>query len=337
MKKVSIVIPCRNEIQYISKCLDSIINANYDKEFLKVFVCDGESDDGTIDIIKMYERKHSFIQYVKNEKRTTPFALNLGLKTESFDVAIILGAHAEIHPDFILNNILCLEKYPEVGCCGGTIENIDENKVSLAISKAMSSVFGVGNAHFRTGEKSGYVDTVAFGAYRKEVFDQCGFFDEELARNQDDEFNFRILKSGYKIFLDPEIRSKYYVRGSFRKLWRQYFQYGYWKVYVNKKHQSITTVRQLIPAFMVSGFFTILLLSFVSHYFFGLLFGALIFYVITSLFFALKKSESILETLKIIYTFFILHFSYGLGYVKGLINFIILNRKPDERSKKLSR
>ena len=97
----------------------------------------------------------------------------------------------------------------------------------------MSSVFGVGNAHFRTGGKSGHVDTVAFGAYRREVFERVGFFDEELARNQDDEFNYRVVQGGFKIFLDPAIQSDYFVRGSISKLYKQYDQYGYWKVFVN--------------------------------------------------------------------------------------------------------
>jgi GT2 family glycosyltransferase len=115
----------------------------------------------------------------------------------------------------------------------------------------MSSVFGVGNAHFRTGGKSGCVDTVAFGAYRREVFERVGFFDEELARNQDDEFNYRVVQGGFKIFLDPAIQSDYFVRGSISKLYKQYDQYGYWKVFVNKKHGAVTTLRQLAPPLWV--------------------------------------------------------------------------------------
>jgi hypothetical protein len=196
-----------------------------------------------------------------------------------------------------------------------------ENKTSEIIGKAMSSPFGVGNAHFRTGQKDGLVDTVAFGAYRKEVFESVGYFDEDLARNQDDEFNYRLLKNNFKIYLSKKIISSYYVRASFKNLFRQYFQYGFWKVYVNKKHRTITTLRQLIPSLMVSTLILGFVFSFLNM-FFALLFATeIILYLIGSCWFASKKANNLKQLFAIIFTFLILHTSYGIGYLYGVLKF----------------
>jgi len=189
--RVSITIPCRNEEKYIAKCLQSIINSTYPKELLEVFVCDGMSDDTSVQIIQSFTQKYSFITLLENKLKTTQYALNLGINASDADVKIILGAHAEIYPDYIENCIKTFDIDPQIACVGGVLENVMEDEQSRIISLAMSSSFGVGNAHFRTGEKDGFVDTVAFGAYKKNVFEKAGCFDEDLVRNQDDEVRFR--------------------------------------------------------------------------------------------------------------------------------------------------
>lgn len=333
-KTVSIVIPCRNEEQYIEKCIASILNSNYPKELISVYVCDGMSDDDTSNIVSQLAKENEQIHLLINKKKTTPFALNLGLKKSTADVKIILGAHAEIDVDFVKENVEILSKNGDVGCSGGVIENIYENKTAEIIGLAMSSTFGVGNAHFRTGNKDGYVDTVAFGAYRKEVFEKIGYFDEDLVRNQDDEFNFRLLKNGFKIYLSNKIHSKYYVRGSFSKLFRQYYQYGYWKVLVNKKHKTVTTVRQLIPFFFV--LFLILGggLSLVHPLFFYGFISVFSIYIILASGFAIKKTKAFPL---LVFVFFELHLSYGLGYLAGIFDFVIFNKKSTDKAQILSR
>ena len=334
---VDIIIPCRNEIIYIERCIGSIINSNYPLELINIYVCDGVSDDGTINIIKQLTKKHKQVHLIVNEQKTTPFALNLGIKSSHSAIKIILGAHAEIHPDFIKENVAILNKDSSIGCAGGIINNIYENKTSEIIGKAMSSPFGVGNAHFRTGQKEGLVDTVAFGAYRKEVFESIGYFDEDLARNRDDEFNYRLLKNNFKIYLSKKIISSYYVRASFKDLFRQYYQYGFWKVYVNKKHRTITTLRQLIPSLMV----TTLILGFVFSFlnmFFALLFSTeIVLYLIGSCWFASKKANNLKQLFAIIFTFLILHTSYGIGYLYGILKFILFKRNPTEKNQQLTR
>lgn len=334
---VSIVIPCRNEEAYITKCLDSIVACNFDKKRLQVIVCDGMSEDKTPELILAYSQQFPFIHYTENKEKTTPQAFNLGFKQFVFDIGIILGAHAEIDKDYITNCLKAFDVDPEIGCVGGVIENVNENQTSEAIGLAMSSVFGVGNAHFRTGTKSGFVDTVAFGAYKKEVFETCGYFDEELIRNQDDEFNFRIQKFGFKIWLEPTVKSKYYVRASFKKLSRQYFQYGYWKVYVNRKHKAITTLRQLVPAVWVLYLF----LGFIPGFFFTSLFylyaSGVFLYLMLSKFAALKTANHFRQVPQILYAFWILHFSYGRGYIKGIFDFIVMGKKPAQKQAELTR
>lgn len=336
--KIKVIIPCRNELGYIGKCLDSLVHCNQTGVELHVWVVDGMSDDGTRALVGEYAERYSFIKLVDNARRTTPYALNLGLEPLDYDIGIILGAHAVVDADFIINNARVLEQHPEVGCAGGIIRNVHENEWSEIISLAMSSVFGVGNAHFRTGGKSGYVDTVAFGAYRREVFERVGFFDEELARNQDDEFNYRLVQGGFKIYLDPAILSDYYVRGSISKLYKQYDQYGYWKVFVNKKHGAVTTLRQLAPPlwvfFLLVGWTGVLI-----HPILGGMYAVVVAMYVALAFYTASRMpvKSLRKFLMLLRTFGVLHFSYGLGYLRGVIHFYFLGRKPSTHSERLTR
>lgn len=334
--KVAVVIPCKNEESYIEKCIISILNSNYPKDLISIYVCDGLSSDSTQEIVKSIAIKNKQVKLLINKAQTTPQGLNLGLKTANSDIKIILGAHSEIDKNFILENVNAIAKDEAIGCSGGIIKNVFENKTSEIIGAAMSSPFGVGNAHFRTGNKEGFVDTVAFGAYKKEVFDNIGYFDEELVRNQDDEFNFRLIKNGYKIFLSQKIVSLYYVRASFKKLFKQYYQYGYWKVFVNKKHKTVTSIRQLIPLFFVLFLIIGSISSLFSNYIAFLFLFMLFIYFILGIYFAYKTS-SLKHIFLVFYTFLILHISYGLGYLKGIIDFMILNKRPGKKNMELSR
>lgn len=333
---VSVIIPCRNEERYIIKCIQSVLNSNYPLSLLTVYVCDGMSDDNTRGLIEDLAVKYPQVMLLDNHKKTTPYALNIGLKESKADVKIILGAHAEVDADFVAENVAAFDVDEMIGCTGGVLTNVYENETAEIIGYAMSYSFGVGNSHFRTGNKSGFVDTVAFGAYKKEVFEQIGYFDEELVRNQDDEFNFRLLKNDFKVYLSNKISSKYYVRGEFQKLFKQYFQYGYWKVFVNKKHNAITTLRQLVPLFFVLflllGILTPLNTTLRAAYL--LILGL---YVILAFYAARQQTKSTKKTLLTAYTFFLLHLSYGLGYLKGLMWFVLLQKKPSNQSKTLSR
>ncbi len=333
---VSIIIPCRNEALYIKKCVDSILSQNYGGK-IEAIVVDGMSDDGTREILTDMKSGDERIKLVDNLLRTTPQALNIGVNNASGNIFIILGGHAFLDSDFILNNVETLGLNDDIGCSGGLINNIYENKTGKIISIAMSSPFGVGNATFRTGGNAGYVDTVAFGAYYKSVHNKIGGFDEDLVRNQDDDYNYRIHKAGYKIYFNPKIQSHYYVRGSYRKLFKQYFQYGYWKVYVAKKHKAITTIRQLVPLFFVLGIIAGALLSMLFSFFIWIYLLGISAYVLLAVFFGLKASKKMTDALRVAFVFPILHFSYGWGYLQGIVSFLVLKKKPSEKSKSVTR
>ncbi|MFM9983803.1 MAG: glycosyltransferase family 2 protein [Flavobacteriales bacterium] len=335
--KVAITIPCYNEVAYIEKCIMSFIQQNYPAQCISIFVADGMSTDGTREIIQKLGTQYPQVILIDNVAKVTPVALNLGTKASDAPIQIIFGAHAEANPDFVLECVKSLDENPNAGLVGGIIENVYETPTSEIIGKSMSSLFGVGNAHFRTGTAEGEVDTVAFGAYRKKVLEEVGYFDEDLVRNQDDELSYRILKAGHKIILHKKIRSTYFVRGSYGKLFKQYYQYGYWKVYVNKKHNAITTIRQLIPF----GFVSLLLLGLLTilafrPFLFIYLAGILI-YLLTSALFASRKANSGKEVLGLMFAFAILHFSYGYGYLVGIVDFYVLGKKPGARNTEISR
>lgn len=336
-KRIRVVIPCRNEKPYIAACLRSLVDADRDGLAVEAWVCDGFSEDGTRDEVMSFATAHPWIRLVDNPQRTTPQAMNLGLRPAGYDVGIILGAHAEVGRDFFQANLAVLCEHVEVGCAGGAIENVYLDATSRRIGAAMGHPFGVGSAHFRTGLKEGYVDTVAFGAYRREVFEQVGYFDERLVRNQDDELNYRVTKGGFRIWLSNTIRSRYYVRGSYTKLFKQYRQYGYWKVFVNRLHRTVTTLRQLVPAFFVAGsmggaVIAILFPVLMPAWLLGI--GA---YVLIALVSAIRAAKGSSDILGVLLAFFILHVAYGIGYLQGIWDFLLLRKEPKASASKLTR
>ena len=321
---ISIVIPCRNEEQYIGKCLQSIVDLNYPHQLLEVFVCDGMSDDTTQQTVQEFAQRYPLIHLLINHSQTTPHALNLGINQASGDLIVILGAHAEVHPDYMIHCVKSLVEHPEAGGVGGILENQFVNPVSKLIGLAMSSSFGVGDAYFRTGTKEGYVDTVVFGAYRKEIFEKIGLFDEELVRNQDDEFNYRMLKHGYKLWLNKSVVSKYHVRSSIGRLFKQYFQYGLWKVYVNKKHCTITTSRQLVPFLFVLFLIVGVVASCFNHWILIGYLSVIGFYLALAATLSFLLAHQFRKVPGLILIFIVLHLSYGIGYLAGVIKFLFL-------------
>jgi len=327
---VSIVIPCRNEESFINKCLDSIIANDYPKDKLEILVVDGMSEDGTREIVENYSKKYSFIKLLSNQKRIVPTALNIGIQNASGEIIIRMDAHNVYKNNYISKCVRYLNEYDadNVGGIWVTLPG-KESLIAKAIAIALAHLFGVGDSYFRTGVKEPrYVDTVPFGCYKREVFGKIGLFDEELVRNQDDEFNLRLIRNGGKILLVPEIISYYYGRDSLAKLWKMYYQYGYFKPLVAQKVGAILTWRQLIPSVFVGSLILTGLLSFFSDYFLWLFLLIVVFYLSANLAFsisiAFKGGLKLLPVLPI--AFVTLHFSYGLGYLKGIWDFMILKR-----------
>lgn len=335
---ISVVIPCRNEVLYIEECVEAIYANQLTTDVrLQVFVVDGMSDDGTREKVQNLQSKFLTLKLIDNVKQLTPFAFNLGIHASKADYIQIVGARHILSADYIQKALNILKSKPEVWCVGGKLINEYINQTGEIISKAMSTSFGMGLGNFRTLAKSGYTDTVTSPMYPFWVFEKIGFFDEQLIRNQDDDFNFRVIKAGGKIYFENDISLKYYVRGNFKGLYRQFFQYGYWKVYVNQKHKAVTTLRQLVPPLFVVFIFLSILLSFL-HPLLAIL-SAIVYmiYILMALLVGLKKRSTFSESIKISITFPILHFSYGFGYLKGMLEFIVFRKKPSDKQKRLSR
>ena len=340
-KTVSVIIPCRNEEKFIGKCIESFINQSYPKELYSIILSDGMSDDRTKEIIEKYKINYpeNNIIIIDNLGLTAPKGLNTAIEYSKSDIIIIFGAHAEADENFILENVKALENN-EIGCSGGIINTINDSVKGKAIAQAMMCPFGVGNATFRYSTKEDYVDTVAFGAYRREELIELGKFDEELVRNQDDELNFRVVKSGKKILLSPKIKSIYYSRASLKKLWKQYYQYGFWKVRVMQKHKRPASLRHLVPMlfclFIIIGSILSIFFS-TARILFLIVLGL---YLLLDLLFSIKISSK--ESFKylgyLLIIFPLLHLSYGLGFIIGLINFYVKkSNKLVDSNTKLSR
>ncbi len=337
--KISIVVPCRNESKYIAECIDTIFKCDLpNNSELNVFIVDGMSDDGTRQIVLDLMENYPFLYLIDNLNLLTPYAFNLGIHAGGkVDYVQIVGARHILSNNYLVKSIQKIENDSTVWCVGGKIINEFINNTGQVISKAMSTSFGMGIGNFRTLNKSGFTDTVTSPMYPYWVFDKIGFFDEELIRNQDDDFNYRIKQAGGKIFFDNELSLKYYVRGSYTSLSRQFFQYGYWKVFVNKKHKAVTTLRQLAPPFFVLYIGIWLISLFGGKFIFMISSIPLIGYLFLNFNFSLKARDQKVKWFAIFKTYLILHSFYGLGYLKGVLDFFLLNKKPSNNQKRLSR
>ncbi len=318
---VTIILPIRNEASYIARCLDAVVAQDYPRDRIEILVVDGQSDDGTREMVAQICVRDPRVRLMDNPNRIVPTALNRAIRAARGEVIIRVDGHAVIAPDYVRR---CVEILGETGaeCVGGAITTMGETYVARAIALAQSSPFGVGSAAFRYAREAQYVDTLAFGAYRRTVFERVGGFDEELVRNQDDEFNFRLVRSGGTIWLDPRIRSIYYSRSTLSALWKQYFGYGFWKIRVIQKHRRVASWRHPAPAILVltmvgsaviSAFVQNALPFLVVAVTYGL--GSLI----AALTLSVRNGWRYFPVLPL--AFAGMHFGYGLGFLIGLVHF----------------
>lgn len=318
---VSVVMPVRNEGEYMERSLRSVLAQDYPADRMEILVADGMSTDGTRETIDRMSRTNPHLRRIENPGKIVSPGLNAAIAAAKGSIIVRVDGHCEIAPDYVSKCVAYLQTGAAEGV-GGPIETIGENFISKAIAEAMSSNFGVGGSAFRVGSRiAKLVDTVAFPAYPRAVLDKAGKFDEELVRNQDDEYNYRLRKMGCRLLLAPDVRSKYFSRASMKKLWSQYFQYGYWKVRVLQKHPAQMSPRQFAPPAFALALCTSAAAAMMlpASPFYDIIPAVYLFLNLTASLMSARKNPAYFFVLPVI--FFTIHFSYGLGFLKGLAAF----------------
>jgi len=331
LMKVSVIIPCRNERNYIGNLLENIVAQTHPKEDMEVFVVDGMSDDGTREIVEKYERRYGYITLVDNEERVVPHALNRGIRLAKGENIIIMGAHS-VYPNDYISRLLHWQQKLNADNVGGIAEAmpVSQTPAARAVAIVLAHPFGVGNAWFRIGAKEPReVDTVPFGCYKREVFDNIGLFDEDLIRNQDDEFNMRLKRKGGKIFIVPEIRIVYYPREKIGQLWRMYHQYGLFKPLIMVKTGAPSNLRQFAPPLFVLFPAVLAALGAAWLPLFYAACAVVGMYCIVNLYFSFRLAlrNGIRLFFPLCCCFATVHYGYGTGYLRGIVRFNPFRRK----------
>jgi succinoglycan biosynthesis protein ExoA len=328
-KKISIVVACRNERKHIRVFTESLLAQDLRGLDWELIIADGKSDDGTREFLSEFARGSPRVTVIENSFRIVATGLNAAIRAARGEVVLRMDTHSEYAPNYVKK---CLETLETGDACnvGGPARTKAEGLRPRAIQAAYHSRFSSGGARFHDEHYSGYVDTVPYGCWRKETLMRLGLFDEQLVRNQDDELNLRLTRAGGKIWQSADIVSWYHPRTTLPSLFRQYFQYGFWKVLVIRKHGLPASWRHLIP-------FAFVLLNL-------MLFLAVVAISVSGTFFALERAALAWATLLVMYalaclasaiysarrygwqllpylppTFAVFHMSYGLGFLAGLI------------------
>jgi glycosyltransferase involved in cell wall biosynthesis len=324
---VSVVMPCGNEAAFIKKSLDSLCATQYPKDKLEIIVAlDTGANDGTDQIIRDVAQNCDIIRVLPNARHFVPFAMNLGIQAAMGDIIIRVDAHCQYPPDYISKCVEYLKK-TDAWCVGGPFYNKPavNTFMAKAICAALSSPFMVADSKFRTKRESMYVETVPFGAFRREVFDKVGLYDERFIRHQDYELCKRIIEFGGKIYMTPEIKNIYHPRKTLNSLLQKARYYGLWDAFSHKMRSYTFAWRHFVPAPFFAGVLFCLAL---------IMFGAgknsvlvviglapMLIYLVTGLFFSIavcrKNKLNFLSVLLIPIICFLYHFNFGYGLVKG--------------------
>jgi glycosyltransferase involved in cell wall biosynthesis len=324
---VSIICPAYNEEKFITSCLNSMLEQDFPKESLEIFVVDGQSTDKTRDIVMQYAIKYEFIHLLDNPYKVVPHALNIGIRNAIGNVIIRIDAHCSYPCRYISTLIKYLFELnaDNVGGVWNTIPAKNTSKCR-AIAIASSHRFGVGDSIHKLGSKNiCQTDTVPFGCYRRDVFDRIGYFDEELTRNQDNEFNARLKNAGGKIYLIPDVVINYTARDTWLKIYRMYYQYALFSPLVNKKLGKPDSIKRFIPALFLCGLIIGILLCFISKLFLWFLLPVVGVYCLIGTSIGFTKAIKWKKPLLVFYlpvTFSLMHIAYALGYIMGKIKVI---------------
>lgn len=267
MPRVSVIIPCLNEAATIRLVLSAILEQTYPCEDMEVLIADGNSTDGTREVIQQFQQEHPClsIQVVDNPRRVIPAGLNAAIRAARGENIVRLDAHCIPEPNYIALCIAGLEL--ELGDNVGGVWDIQpggKGRIPRSIAAAAAHPFGVGDARYRYSTQPGSVDTVPFGAFRRTTLDTIGLYNENLLTNEDYELNTRLRLAGGTVWFNPAIRAVYFARRSLPALARQYFRYGYWKLRMLRLHPQTLRWRQALPPLFVLALVSLAILALIA-------------------------------------------------------------------------
>lgn len=342
---ITIIIPCRNEEAYVSQCIESILDMSFPKDDYEILIADGMSEDKTREILSNYQKKYDFIKVIDNPQHIVPTAMNAAIRASKGKYIVRLDMHSVYPKNYVSTLIDFMESHGAANV-GAAWETLPANDSCMArsIAISLSSTFGVGNSEYRTVsdhvEEYFETDAVPFGCYPREIFDQVGYYDEQLVRNQDDELNERIIKNGGKMYLIPSLRIKYFARENFIKVYRMMFQYGYFGPLVSVKLKTKRRLRKYIPSVFVLTLVLPTLLGLILPVFFLFSLVPFLLYLMLGIYFTVKdsaKANKVALAPLVFWSCMVSHFGYGLGYLKGIIDFSLLKKHNKGVKVKLSR
>ena len=327
--QVSIVTACRNEIDHIGSLLESILSQDIPGGAWEAMVADGMSTDGTREILQQYSTRYPCLRVIDNPGLIVSTGLNAAIRQARGDIIIRMDGHTRYAPDYCKNSVEALFNNAADNV-GGPARTVANGVLAGAVAAAFHSRFSTGGAKFHAVDYEGWVDTVPYGCWRKAVLERIGLFDETLVRNQDDELNLRLVRAGGRIWQSPSIVSWYRPRSDLSKLFHQYFQYGFWKVAVIRKHKLPASWRHIIPVVWVSVNLLLVLVMTMATVLRSpgwLRDAAVLWLVVVGLYLSVSMSVAVctarhhgwalLPYLPVVFAIY--HLSYGLGFAAGLV------------------
>src|SRR5437879_6062468 len=321
MTTVSFVMPVRNEEEYIRASLQSLVEQSYPASDCEIIVVDGRSSDRTREIIEELRQRNPQVHCLDNSAGIVPTAMNIGIRAARGEVIIRADGHNVYPQDYAAN---CVKYLEETGAdnVGGPWVTVaaDESLSARLVAAILSSPFGVGNSKFRTSREEGFVDTVPFGAFRREIFDRVGMYNEKLVRNQDNELNARIRKAGGTIYLTPALTTHYHPVTNFVGLLKYAFKTSQWHIFTLRENRGSMGVRHLAPAMFLLLLLILLLASFASATALAFLIGILCAYILTGFYFSLRAKAEGNWGVAAVQPFATMcfHMTYGAGTLFGL-------------------
>lgn len=318
---VSVVIPAMNEEATIGRAIAPLL-ADASIQDVEVIVADGRSTDGTREVLRAMAELDPRIRVVNNPKRVTPYGLNAAIAVSRGDIVVRMDGHAEPDPGYLA---ACLDVLASSGAwnVGGQMRKIGLTPAARAASAATTSPFGIGGGpRFHLLTEPTDIDSVWLGCWPRWVFERVGLFDPEMVQDQDEELNQRILDAGGRIRFDPSISAAYLSRASWRRLYRQYFRYGMYKIRGIQKRPTVFRLRHLVPAVLVAVVVGGAVAGLVGPLGPGAALAALVAWLGAAIYFAGPVARDFETTVPhVVAAFACLHAGYGIGTWAGLVRF----------------